>query len=258
MTSQFRLTVQGVCEIEEEMYREIDDTREEEEGEYCTVVRACDLQWRLAALFAAASCKMLLDEVPRMVKQRPVEIHIFDLVGHNLCTVHPESFDSQNNVSKITIEIQNKYLSPSAVTTCNCCALAGGGLMNRGHPCIWSKILRLPRINNSSLLRSRQFQVPLWVHSMAGVGTRLIWRIRYSNWRRGIVRCVLRRIRSRVRSRWLYGLTRIMRERDGGLTVVSANFFRDILGNMRPSMALAPTHGNERKLLLLTHRIRSM
>ena len=47
-------------------------------------------------------------------------------------------------------------------------------------------------------------------------------------------------------------------ERNRGGPVVSAAVFRNIMGSVRRSAALRPTHGDKGELLLLAHRIRSM
>ena len=57
------------------------------------------------ALFGEESCKMLPAEVPHMVMQKRVEIHIFDHAVHSLCIDHLGNFDILNTVSKISVVI---------------------------------------------------------------------------------------------------------------------------------------------------------
>lgn len=61
-----------------------------------------------------------------------------------------------------------------------------------------------------------------------------------------------------MRSRRRHGLFNILCEWNGGRPVVSAAVFRNIMGNVRRSAGLTPTHGDKGELLLLVHRIRSM
>jgi len=44
-------------------------------------------------------------EVPHMVMQKRVEIHIFDHAVHSLCIDHLGNFDILNTVSKISVVI---------------------------------------------------------------------------------------------------------------------------------------------------------
>ena len=61
-----------------------------------------------------------------------------------------------------------------------------------------------------------------------------------------------------MRSRRRPSLFNISCEGNRGEPVVSAAVFRNIMANVRRSAAFTPTHGDNRELLLLVHRIGSM
>ena len=52
---------------------------------------------------------MLLDGGLRKVMRKPVEIHTFDLVAHNLYTSRQASFDTLNTVSEVNTAKQTKH-----------------------------------------------------------------------------------------------------------------------------------------------------
>lgn len=91
--------------VVDEMHTKRDDMWALEEERYHTVEKACEFRWALVALIGEESYKTLPAEVPHMVMQKPVEIHIFDHAVHSLCIGHLGNFDILNIVSTLSLII---------------------------------------------------------------------------------------------------------------------------------------------------------
>ena len=65
----------------------------------------------------------------RREKPKQEETRTFDLVVHNLCIAHQESFDSLNTVSKVSIATKGENLPSATIATRNGGALPRSRLM---------------------------------------------------------------------------------------------------------------------------------
>src|SRR5271170_2497524 len=127
---------------------------------------------------------MLLDGEPRKAKQKQVEIHIFDLVGHSLYIGRQASFDTPNSVSEINTANKKTYLPSPTIATGYGSPLTRRRLVNWRNTFGWV-ILALPRINNPTFVGSLEVHLSLGVYLMARIcpgGFRWIRR-RQSPWR---------------------------------------------------------------------------
>jgi hypothetical protein len=126
--------------------------------------------------------------------------------------------------------------------------------MDRGNAGFRGEVL-LSRVNNRTFMLSWHIHVYLSVRRVSVIRSRAIGRVGNSTWRRWIV--ILRWIRAGMRRRGPHLLAWMMCELNGGLTVVSGIAIVNIFGDVRPSVALTPTHESV-EMLLLIHRMRSM